>query len=182
MRELKTDYVDVLLLHEITPSEVSDELKRYLEDAVAKGMVLNYGIGSYRREAEATVHACSDIASILQTSWAVGDTPLNLPLPAPFTITHGAIRPLPKIRKWLDEIPSRLRVLSDEIGADLADQQVLVDLMMATAIVNNKDGIVLVSSSRADRLARHANVSQNSILLGQAPQFARTLCCMMEAR
>ena len=147
--------------------------QRYLEDAFAKGMVLTYGVGAYRHEAEATAHARPDVTGILQTSWTVGDTPLNLPDPAPFMITHGAVRPWPTLKTWLAQDPARLKSLSDAVGADLADARILGDLMMAAAISNNEGGLVLVSSTRAERLARHVDVSNNPSTLAQAAKFAK---------
>ncbi len=170
-RELGTDYVDVLLLHEITPNDVTDELRTYLDDLVSKGMVLNYGIGSFRNEAEATVRACPDIAKIVQTSWTVGDRALDLSPHYPFLFTHGAVRPMPKIKGWLAAKPEIQRALSAQIDADLSNPDELVRLMMAAALANNNDGIVLVSSTKATRLQEHINILEDRRLMDLGRHF-----------
>lgn len=170
-REMRTDYFDILLLHEITPAEVTDELRTYLEDLVTKGMVLTYGIGSYRHEAEATVHACPELASVMQTSWTVGDAPLDLAPHTPFTITHGAVRPMAKLQEWLSTRSGRLQSISDEIHVDIHDPVELAKLMMAAAIASNEDGIVLVSSTKPSRIKEHAEISTNQKLIAQGRLF-----------
>jgi len=171
MRELRTDYVDVLLLHEITPKDVTDELRWYLENLVEKGVVLRYGIGSYRHEAEATMHACPDLTKVMQTSWTVGDSPLDFVSNVPFMITHGALRQMSVLKCWLNEKPSRVAALSEDIGCDIEDPEILGDLMMAAALANNPDGIVLISSARPQRMSRHAAISSNKEMISAGQRF-----------
>lgn len=171
LRELRTDYVDVLLLHEITPSEVSDDLRRYLQDIVAKGMVRTCGIGSYRHEAEATVRACPELASIMQTSWTVGDDQLDLSPHDPFIVTHSAVRPLSALRALLSANHNVRQAISEKVGVDVGDPERLASLMLAAALSNNERGIVLVSSTRPDRLVRHATLSGDQAMIAAGRLF-----------
>jgi hypothetical protein len=171
LRQLRTDHVDLLLLHEITPVEVSDELRRYLEDAVQQGMILRYGVGSYRDQAEAIVHVCPDLATIIQTSWTVGDTPLALAPHDPFVITHGAVRPLARLRDWLAADGARSSAIAEAVGHDLAEPETIGELMVAAAFANNPHGMVLVSSTQPARLARHATISGDADLVAAGARF-----------
>lgn len=51
LRELGTDYVDCLLLHEATVGQSQKEdIRGWLENAKSKGMIKAYGIGSYAQQ------------------------------------------------------------------------------------------------------------------------------------
>ncbi len=175
LRHLRTDHVDVLLLHELTAADVSEELQRFLEDALRRGMILNYGVGSLREDAEAVVQACPGLTGILQTSWSAGDEPLDFSPQRPFVITHGAMKPFSQFSAWLKSDRERLKRLSAALSEDLASASVLADLMMAAALAQNPDGMVLVSSTRPERFARHAALVENTELLNRGRTFAELL-------
>jgi hypothetical protein len=158
-RELRTEYLDLLLLHEITPEQVSDELRQYLDRLVVSGRCRAYGVGSYRHEAERMVHAYPSMAPLLQTSWTLGDAPLALQPHMPFMLTHGAVRPIAELTAWLNAVPERKKRLAALVDDDLDDQAALGDLMIAAALSANSDGIVLVSSTQSHRLRRHAEIA-----------------------
>lgn len=163
--ELKTDYIDLLLLHEITPEQVSDELYHYLDKLKSSGRILDFGVGSYRHEAERVVHGCPDFAKIVQTSWSVGDKPLDLTPYNPFRITHGAVRKIDNVVEWLNKHADLRATISREISFDLSDPVLLGDLMLGAAIAENPQGIILVSSTKSTRLERHAKISSNPEIL-----------------
>ncbi|MEY4979982.1 MAG: hypothetical protein RLZZ352_2252 [Pseudomonadota bacterium] len=170
-RELKTDYIDLLLLHEITPEQVSDELYSYVQSLVNSGRIHAFGVGSYRHEAERVVHQCPNLARIVQTSWSVGDKPLLLEPHTPFRITHGSIRKFQDIQNWLVSNKKLRDTLSKNIGYDLSNPDTLGDLMMAAALSENRSGIVLVSSTKINRLRRHAEISTNESLITAGSKF-----------
>lgn len=175
LRELGTDYLDVLLLHEITPADVTDELRRYLEDGVSSGMFLSYGTGSYRHQAEAVVSACPDLCAMVQTSWTAGDADLALEPHSPLISTHGAVRPVDTLLARLKGDDRLRQRLSEIAEADLGDKRQLGNLMLAAAIANNPDGIVLVSTTRADRIAANRRIAEDAALIERGGRFHRAL-------
>jgi len=170
-RELNTDYIDLLLLHEITPDQVSDELYSYLQNLVTSGRIHAFGVGSYRHEAERVVHQCPHLARIVQTSWSVGDKPLVLEPHNPFRITHGSIKKFQDIQNWLTSNSKSRDNFSKEIDYDLSKPDTLGDLMMAAALSENRSGIILVSSTKINRLRRHAEISTNDHLITAGSRF-----------
>lgn len=170
-RELNTDYIDLLLLHEITPEQVSDELFSYVQSLVTSGRIRAFGVGSYRHEAERVVHQCPDLARIVQTSWSVGDKPLALEPHNPFRITHGSMKKFQDIQKWLTSNTKFRDNFSQEINYDLSNPDTLGDIMMAAALSENRSGIILVSSTKISRLRRHAEISTNDHLIAAGSRF-----------
>jgi D-threo-aldose 1-dehydrogenase len=175
LRELGTDYLDVLLLHEITPADVSDELRQYLDDGVRKGMFLSYGAGSYRHQAEAIAHACPDICSMVQTSWTLGDSEIDLGQRKPLLSTHGAVRPLENLSARLLADPALKGQLGAMADVDLDAPGQLADLMLAAAFANNPDGLVLVSTTRAQRLLHNRSIAENADLIARGHRLHEAL-------
>jgi len=175
LRELGTDYLDVLLLHEITPADASDELRQYLEDGVRKGLFLSYGIGSYRQQADATAHACPDLCAMVQTSWALGDREIHLGPRQPLLSTHGAVRPLESLRTRLHADPALKAQLSAVADSDLDAPGQLADLMLAAAFANNPNGLVLISTSRPQRLAHNRSIAENPDLIARGHRLHEVL-------
>jgi D-threo-aldose 1-dehydrogenase len=180
LRRLQTDHVDVLLLHEATLEDVSDELQRFLDDAVQKGMVGSYGIGSPRAEAEALTRVRPELARVLQTNWSAGDRPISHTSET-CLITHGAFRKLAQLSDWLREEPDRLDRYRALVGDGVADDASLADLMLSAALAQNPHGIVLVGTRRADRIVRSAAICADPTRLASGARLAEALAAELDA-
>lgn len=167
LRELKTDYLDVLLLHEITPAQASDELRRYLEDGVSKGMFRSFGTGSYRHEVDTTLSQCPDLCSILQTSWTLGDPDIPAGPAGMLLSTHGAVKPAPGLAERLTADPALKSRMEAAADADLSVPGQLADLMLAAALANNPNGLVLVSTTRPQRLVHNRLIAENPDMIAR---------------
>jgi hypothetical protein len=74
---------------------------------------------------------------------------------------------------WLALNRSETREWSLALERDLSDSVVLADLLLAAAISENRNGIVLVSSQRRDRIRRFAAVASNRVLLVDGARFRK---------
>jgi hypothetical protein len=80
LRELGTDYVDYLLLHEATVNDARQaDIQAWLERTKSKGMVRAYGIGSYADQLLGEVAGLPTNYQVLQTDHSF---PFASPLPA----------------------------------------------------------------------------------------------------
>jgi hypothetical protein len=176
LRRLRTDYVDLLLLHEVTPEELTSELLLFLETLRQKGIVRALGTGTSYENTLAIRAKHPTFFDVWQYSWGVLD--IDQQSPVGFTITHRAIqRALAPLSDWLQRDTVRTRRLSDATGVDLTAGNNLGDVLIGAAIANNPDGITLVSSRRTSRIDANARLMSDRTLLSAG----RQLICALAA-
>jgi D-threo-aldose 1-dehydrogenase len=164
LRELKTDRIDILLLHEATIGDANKEdLMGFLEGEISRGTARHVGIGSDYRHFGADVSQVPSSYSVLQFA----SNPLS---PSTRTlrglqtrdiITHSAIVPLPRVRDAARAAPEVTRRFSDRLDADLSDVRALSRLLLRYALAMNRDGIVLFATTSSEHL--RANVDDASV-------------------
>lgn len=156
---LATDYIDILLLHEATVADLSDELLTELQRNVALGKIRSFGIGSEATAAVAVHRSDPRFCPVIQFEWSV----LSREPPGrrgSFVITHRALsESLVRLRAWLAARPETVRRWSKELDRDIADAGVLSRLMLAAARQANPGGITLFSSRNP------ANIRMNARLI-----------------
>jgi D-threo-aldose 1-dehydrogenase len=158
---LRTDHIDLWLLHEVTARDLQDDtLLLLLEAEVKKGTIGAFGIGSSVDKIPALLASHSAYCRTLQYEWSV----LNAPIPdalilpsAPFRIHHRAltenfrglhaalIKNQPLCQRW-----------SASTNTDLSNAEALAYLMLKTSLVMNPASIILFSSKNPAHI--HANV------------------------
>ncbi len=173
LRALGTDYVDLLLLHECDPREVTDDLQGFLADCVAAGTARWTG----------TATSISATAAISE-HWAPFPNVVQIPLePRPalagalpgskalVTITHSTVaQMLQHAQHELQSSPRRIRSWSEELGVDCTRMDVWAGLALAAARRANPDGVTLFSSRRPDRVRLNLQLAAE---LGTEPRLAR---------
>ena len=157
LRRLRTERVDLLLLHELTPADVTDELRRFTEDAVRSGKAGACGVGSPSQVVAELDGAAPDLTRIAQTNWSIGEAALAAR--QTLLITHGSLRKLGELSAWLHADADRLARLSKDAGADLADPAILAELALSAALARNPAGVVLVATRQPVRIAAHARLA-----------------------
>lgn len=151
LRRLGRDRVDILLLHEPEADDLTDELIGWLERQRTEGRAGSIGVGAARAKIETLFSAYPEL-QVRQTDWAAGDPPLSIG--KRFLSTHGAIRALGRFEAALRHDSALRDRLSAQTGLDLGDSRQLARALLDTALVNNSDGLVLIATSRAERIAR----------------------------
>ena len=169
---LRTDYIDVLLLHEAVVADLSDELFAALEQSVAEGKVRCFGIGSNEAAATEIYRTQRRFCPVLQFAWSVlGGEALDYP--GSFLITHRSLsEKLPRLNAWLAANPTVARAWSTEVGCDVADAAQLSRLMLAAARQANPDGMTLFSSRNPANIKANARLMQDHVALRQGATFA----------
>ena len=152
LRRLKTDHLDILLLHEAERVDVSDELLSFLQAARRAGKVRAIGVGSERTRVEAIARALPDAFDVYQYSWDALDRRAPLIAESTFTVLHRAI--LYAADELLGD-PALLARASAETGHDLADQRALSCVLLGASLAANGGGLTLIGS-RNPRRARAA--------------------------
>jgi aryl-alcohol dehydrogenase-like predicted oxidoreductase len=163
---LRTDYIDLFLLHEPTlESAASQPLIEFLEGEVTRGSIRAYGCGGEWANIEKIA------ASELPTSrWLqFEDNPIFRHLESAEAVGAKCVAfapfntALPILAKWLDERPEKQSAWSKELGVDCADSSKLAALLLAGSLARNQRGIVLFSSKNAQRIKHAARVASGEM-------------------
>jgi D-threo-aldose 1-dehydrogenase len=158
LRELGTESVDFLLLHECRAEDLRPELLAFLEAAVREGKVRRFGVATDRGSTEAILRDRPEFAGAIQLRQTVVDPPPPAPAGVP-VFSHSAIAPLlgPLVDALRD--PGLRARWSEQLGVDCGDADVLARLLLAGALRANPAGVVLFSSTDAGRIRANAKVA-----------------------
>jgi D-threo-aldose 1-dehydrogenase len=147
---LRTDYVDVFLMHDCRLEDCSPELLEFLESAVAAGKVRGFGVGTSIESAASIRELVPEFASVLQFEHSLLCPAVDKVDPAGSrsTITHGALAGLNRLRAYLASNEEVCSNWSAELGLDLRTEAVLAGLMLQYAVRTNTRGPILFSSTK----------------------------------
>jgi hypothetical protein len=164
LRALRTDYVDLLLLHDPLPGSVRcDEVSAFLEDARTAGLIRSWGItGAVETAGE--VAGAFPLVPVLQLPDDIFTQSLrHAPARSAF-ITFGAIsRALDRIVRHVhaDE-PTRVR-WQNMIGADCGDPEVTSSFLLRSALQANSSGVVLFGTTQLSHIGTAATTLEKHL-------------------
>ena len=171
LRELKTDRIDVWLLHEARVEDLTDDgLLRFLEESVAAGKIGAFGVGSERARAEALMSERPEYCRVVQCEWSVMDAPVHNM--SSFRMHHRALTE--NFRALHSAIASergRAAQWSNEVGADLSDSGVLAALMLKAALEQNANSVILFSSKSPAHIQTNVRTAEDGALAEPARRF-----------
>ncbi|UWU81921.1 aldo/keto reductase [Bradyrhizobium yuanmingense] len=167
LKELRTDYLDILLLHECSAADVEEtDLIRLLDDLKREGKVRAIGIATGIEETVSILQRHAALFDVVQIPNAIWNMNVRkVPATNYLVITHSSLTSRFKI--LLD------RLLSDERMAaewrsltqvDPRDSTELAHLLLAHALNANPNGIVIFfSSNPSNVVANVRSVSSRAI-------------------
>jgi D-threo-aldose 1-dehydrogenase len=164
LRELHTDYVDLLLLHEATPADsASHPLIEALRQQVARGTVRSFGVASDFRKLGEDPHGVPAAYQVLQ--FEDNAHARNLRTLSQGTergvITHSIFQPASPLQNVVAAQPALARKFSSEINANLVDPTVIGSLLLHYALRSNLNGVVLFSSSDPQRVLANVHDAES---------------------
>ena len=147
-RALGVDRVDVLLLHECAPADLTDELLEQLRRWRDDGAVGRTGIATGRDHTDAILATAPEGIEVVQVPDVLGTDPGPPGAPGAWVLTHSVLAgALPRLREVVAD-PGVARRWGDALGVDATDPAALAGLLLAAGLARNAAGTVLVSSSR----------------------------------
>jgi len=168
LAELRTDRIDVWLLHEVTADDLRDEgLLRLMEGSVAAGTIGTFGVGSGREKIEALLGARPEYCRTVQFEWSVMDAPVGGM--GSFRIHHRALTDnFRSLCGAIEKDKARAARWSERVGADVGDREVLASLMLKAALVENPESVILFSSKSPAHMRHNVDVAGDTALEGPA--------------
>jgi D-threo-aldose 1-dehydrogenase len=153
LRELQTDYVDVLLVHDPAPTDSVDlpDICAYLEEARQAGHVRAWGVAG---EQDPCIRLKQSLPAnaILQVRDDIFSRIHPFPADLEPLITFGVLsESLDRISRYLNGSAERRSRWSEVLGVDCSSEA-LVALLLRDALDANPRGVVLFSTARPERL------------------------------
>jgi aryl-alcohol dehydrogenase-like predicted oxidoreductase len=168
LRALRTELVDVWLLHEAEAADLADDgLLRFLEDAVAQGKIGSFGVGSESAKIAALLRERRAYCRVVQHEWSVFDAADEGG--EAFHIHHRALTDkLQMLHERLTRSAEMRRRWSEAVGRELADREVLAGLMLKAALVEHPGSILLVSTKDAAHIGDNVRVADDAEMVEPA--------------
>ncbi|WP_456725770.1 aldo/keto reductase [Bradyrhizobium sp. USDA 3397] len=159
LRNLRTDYIDLLLLHEVRASDLSDEMKKGLDEVVAQGKVRRLGLGTgvpEIREIQESGHQFE----VYQRPWSIF-VPDEDAFAHKYQIFHGAIgRSIDAIATRLREDPALCMSVQEVSGMRCNSVEDVAKILLSTSLAANASGMTLFSSRRSARVESYIRFVQ----------------------
>jgi D-threo-aldose 1-dehydrogenase len=178
LQELRTDYIDIFLMHEIAPNQITPELITALEDAKRKGLLRAYGTATTSQNTISIGAQELPSGDIAQFPSSVFENSIER-LPNRNTtgiITHSSLGTSFKALTAEIASNSELRkAWSRGLGFDCSDLRCLGALLLQAAMAENSEGIVLFSSVNERNIRRNAALMHDQIFSDRQVQSAKWL-------
>lgn len=178
LRSLKTDYIDIYLLHDCKLADTKSEaLLLFLQNAVKDGKIRVFGVGTNINEVNEIANFQPQFAKIVQFEHNVMEQNLNklIEREKHSVITHRAIgERFQELQNLLENNQQITKEWSQRLDLDLRSPVTLAQLMLNYATHTNTQGVVLFSSQKPDRVRSNIRSVIESIYSDvQIEEFAR---------
>lgn len=155
LRALRVEVIDLLLLHEPEPADVSAEIVDWVGDLKRRGVVRAVGVATSPVFAAEILRAHPAVFDAVQAPGNVLDPIPALPADAAsvLRVVHSVLAiPLGRAKRRMEGDPGWVAELSRRAGADMGAPGALPRLLLAWAVADNPRGIILLGSSSAEHL------------------------------
>ena len=164
LRALKTDYVDVLLLHDPLPGSVrSDEVFSFLEDARAVGLIRSWGIAGTPETTGEFARSFPRIPVLQLPDDIFVQSLRRAPAGSAF-ITFGVIgQALARIVHHVRSDESTSSRWKGIIGVDCGDPDVTSYFLLRSALQANSSGVVLFGATQLSHIRTAATALEKHL-------------------
>jgi len=155
LKALQTDYIDVLLLHECTPSDArADETLSVLQRFLRAGQIRAFGIATHYADTVRILQDVPGMADVAQIpSDAFSRNVLQLPAGHRLVVTHSALKhALPRLKQHLAACPAAAARWQTALGVSPSDTSSIARILIGLAREDNEGGVVLFSTSHPERI------------------------------
>ncbi|WP_353062534.1 aldo/keto reductase [Tunturibacter psychrotolerans] len=177
---LRTDHIDLWLLHEASAADLHDDtLLHLLEQEKQRGTIGTFGIGSSADKLTALLAERPSYCHALQYEWSVlaaNVDVLHTASAKPFRIHHRALTDnFRSLHRALTENRELCQSWSASTNMDLSNAKDLARLMLKAAILMNPASIILFSSKNSHHIEANAQVVDDRTLDAPAAALYRLI-------
>ena len=156
LRALKTDYVDLFLLHEGVETDCTDDMLSFLHQVRREGKVNAFGCGSAYQAVEGIAQNRPDFLQVAQFESNLQKRNREafqaiLPRENELIITHGALACAREIHAKILSDPKAEKRWREIVGVDLSEVTTFCGFLLRYALDVNAGGQVLFRASTPER-------------------------------
>lgn len=168
LRELNTDYLDLWLMHNPTFDDVSDgSVYEFMRRQVARGTIRAFGVSTAPAVAKAILARYPDTPAIQIPNNVFEAGLVELPHSdsrMDFTnVPFGSGAALGRLLKLFREQPRLAQLWSEQLGWDLNSHNGAGRLLLASALEENREGVVVCGMHDPARILRNAAVAAETL-------------------
>jgi D-threo-aldose 1-dehydrogenase len=154
LRAMRTDYIDLFLLHDPVPGSVrSDEVSACLEEARAAGLIRSWGITGELEPTDEVARSFHGGVPVRQLRDDIFVRSLQSRPTGEAFVTFGVVvQALTRLVRHVSADESRRLRWKRTVGADCGDPEVATSFLLRAALRDNPSGVVLFSSTRLSRI------------------------------
>jgi aryl-alcohol dehydrogenase-like predicted oxidoreductase len=166
LRALRTDHINLWLLHEATAADLNDDtLLHLLEAEVKNGTIGAFGIGSSGDKIPNLLASHPAYCRTLQYEWSVLDSQIPDTPSAPFRIHHRALtNNFRALHAALIKNPPLCQRWSTSTNTDLRNSEALAHLMLKASLIMNPASVILFSSKNPAHIQANVHTAANTSL------------------
>jgi aryl-alcohol dehydrogenase-like predicted oxidoreductase len=169
LKDLRTGYADLFLLHEARAELLTDpRLLDFLRESVQAGKIKGFGCGSDLAVLPELVQARPEYCPVVQHEWSVLTGDVEIP-PASFRICHGAL-----LRSFA-KLQGTMAAHSDAVGMDLSKPGNLAALLLRSAVLKHPGALTLFSARSVARIQQNVESLGNTQLDPYCARFAAVI-------
>jgi D-threo-aldose 1-dehydrogenase len=177
---LRTDHIDIWLLHEASAADLHDEaLLSMLEQERKRGTIGSFGIGSSADKIPSLLAERPSYCRTLQYEWSILDAKVEAAHTAPaspFRIHHRALTDnFRSLHRTLTENKELCKRWSASTNTDLRNPKDLARLMLKAALLMNPASIILFSSKNSHHIEANAKLAGDRTLDAPAAALYRLI-------
>ncbi len=182
LRELNTDHVDLLLLHECELSDANrEDLIALLNEEVRRGRVRAFGTATAFAKLQGDASRWNAAHRVMQFDSNTLEPNIGRLANAESrgVINFSVVKDAKTIAERAKADATRSRAASDRLGVDLTDASEIAALMLRDAMAANRAGPVLFASSSPARIRQNALKSAKPMTDEERStfaEFARSVC------
>ena len=175
LQQLRTEHVDLFLMHEVLQEQITSELLQTLEDAVNAGRIGRFGIATSAANTVAIVRT-PGAGTVAQFPSNVFE-PIVSRIPNHYVkITHSAMgADFATLYNQLMANKATLKKWSATLDLDCSDNDQLGRLFLYAAMTENAGGTVVFSSLNEERIRRNAALTGEPPFSSAQIELLRTL-------
>ncbi len=173
LRELATDHVDILLLHECQPGDVTDELVVFMQEIVAEGKARYTGTATGFASTARIADRGQKFPALVQLANSVVQPLPDGAFPGRGVITHSSLSGLERVKEALERSPSKAESWAAQLGVAVTDPRIAARLALRFT-TRDPARIVLFTSTNVDHVRDNvATVNGSSMNDDQVSRFTQ---------
>ncbi|WP_174300657.1 aldo/keto reductase [Caulobacter sp. S45] len=166
LQELRTDYLDILLLHDLDPADLTDDLLDTVQTLQREGKARHVGIATDPPQTRSLVQrkeTPTELVQFASSVWNDNLSSIRALTDAPLAIHSAMGTRFRALAQRLKTMPDRASVWSQRLGMNVAEPAVLAELFLGHALASNPGGLVLFSSVNAQHVKRNIATAGKTI-------------------